>query len=232
MPSIDRGRRRDAGHADVRAARGVRRRHVRRDGCEPPRRAVTPFIVRHLGAGVSPHRAHPNCPARHSRCQMSCLSSGTGRDSRATTSRATTAGKRATLQPRAARVMSNYAPMETDLNGRHSPPGAYAVAPPAPHIALPKRPAKLGSSGRPITLVANHFFVDVRRMVELSLYDVTITPPAAPVRNDAPPGRGPPRQQERVLPARLCRCAPRPPRPRPPERHGRVPVDTSEPPKS
>ena len=78
--------------------------------------------------------------------------------------------------------MSNYAPMETDLNGRHSPPGAYAVAPPAPHIALPKRPAKLGSSGRPITLVANHFFVDVRRMVELSLYDVTITPPAAPVR--------------------------------------------------
>ena len=141
-------------------------------------------------------------------------------------------GKRATLQPRAARVMSNYAPMETDLNGRHSPPGAYAVAPPAPHIALPKRPAKLGSSGRPITLVANHFFVDVRRMVELSLYDVTITPPAAPVRQDAPPGRGPPRQQERVLPARLCRCAPRPPRPRPPERHGRVPVDTSEPPKS
>ena len=128
--------------------------------------------------------------------------------------------------------MSNYAPMETDLNGRHSPPGAYAVAPPAPHIALPKRPAKLGSSGRPITLVANHFFVDVRRMVELSLYDVTITPPAAPVRNDAPPGRGPPRQQERVLPARLCRCAPRPLRPRPPERHGRVPVDTSEPPKS
>ena len=88
MPSIDRGRRRDAGHACARAARGVRRRHVRRDGCEPPRRAVTPVIVRHLGAGVSPHRAHPNCPSRHSRCQMSRLatkSSGTGRDSRATT---------------------------------------------------------------------------------------------------------------------------------------------------
>ena len=128
--------------------------------------------------------------------------------------------------------MSNYAPMETDLNGRHSPPGAYAVAPPAPHIALPKRPAKLGSSGRPITLVANHFFVDVRRgdgdVVEGELDH----PPAAPVRQDAPPGRGPPRQQERVLPARLCRCASRPPRPRPPERHGRVPVDTSEPPKT
>lgn len=55
MPSIDRGRRRDAGHADAWAARGVRRRYVRRDGCEPPRRAVIPVIVRHLGAGVSPH---------------------------------------------------------------------------------------------------------------------------------------------------------------------------------
>lgn len=96
MPSIDRGRRRDAGHADAWAARGVRHRHVRRDGCEPPRRAVTPVIVRHLGAGGSPHRAQPNCPSRHSRCQMSRLatkSSGTGRDSRATTSRATTAGE-------------------------------------------------------------------------------------------------------------------------------------------
>ena len=100
--------------------------------------------------------------------------------------------------------MSNYAPMETDLNGRHSPPGAYAVAPPAPHIALPKRPAKLGSSGRPITLVANHFFVDVRRMVELSLYDVTITPPSASGAKAGPATST--QEAERKLPPRLCRC--------------------------
>jgi hypothetical protein len=35
---------------------------VRRDGCEPPRRAVTPVIVRHLGAGVSPHRCARKLP--------------------------------------------------------------------------------------------------------------------------------------------------------------------------
>lgn len=119
-----------------------------------------------------------------------------------------------------ATVMSSYAPMETDYNGGT---GGYAAPPPPPHVPLPKRGGRLGSTGRPITLVANHFFVDVRRMVELSLYDVTITPPMPKERSGGP--RGPARQQERVLPARLCRCVPTP---TPTE--GRVALDTSEPP--
>ena len=121
-------------------------------------------------------------------------------------------------------VMSSYAPMETDYNGGT---GGYAAPPPPPHVPLPKRAGRLGSSGRPITLVANHFFVDVRRMVELSLYDVTITPPMPKERSGGP--RGPARQQERVLPARLCRCAPTPTPLRTPK-EGRVALDTSDPP--
>ena len=83
-----------------------------------------------------------------------------------------------------------------------------AVPPPpvdagAGTVALPRRP-DFGREGRPIGLYANHFLIKCDKMPELTLYDVTITPP---------PPRGPPKAQtksvkeeERKLPPRLCRC--------------------------
>ena len=57
-----------------------------------------------------------------------------------------------------------------------------AVPPPpvdagAGTVALPRRP-DFGREGRPIGLYANHFLIKCDKMPELTLYDVTITPPS------------------------------------------------------